>query len=45
MPRNPNKIDYPGGLPDSFESFLVIEAPPAPGETNNTTSVKSCSWS
>lgn len=27
MPRNPNKIDYTGGLPESFSSFEVIEAP------------------
>ena len=27
MPRNPNKIDYSGGFPESFESFLVIEDP------------------
>ena len=27
MPRNPNKIDYSGGLPNGFESFLVIEDP------------------
>ena len=27
MPRNANKIDYSGGLPDGFESFLVIEDP------------------
>ena len=27
MPRNLNKIDYAGGLPESFESFFVIEDP------------------
>lgn len=27
MPRNPNKIDYSGGLPAGFESFQVIEDP------------------
>ena len=27
MPRNPNKIDYTGGLPENFSSFLVIEDP------------------
>lgn len=27
MPRNPTKIDYSGGLPDNFDSFLVIEDP------------------
>ncbi len=27
MPRNPDKIDYSGGLPDGFESFLVLEDP------------------
>jgi len=27
MPRNTSKIDYSGGLPDGFESFLVIEDP------------------
>jgi len=27
MARNPNKIDYSGGLPDGFQSFLVIEDP------------------
>lgn len=27
MPRNPNKIDYTGGLPESFSSFEVIEDP------------------
>ena len=27
MPRNPNKIDYSGGLPTNFDSFSVIEDP------------------
>jgi len=27
MPRNPNKIDYTGGLPESFCSFEIIEDP------------------
>jgi predicted transposase YbfD/YdcC len=27
MPRNPNKIDYSGGLPETFSSFEVIEDP------------------
>jgi predicted transposase YbfD/YdcC len=27
MPRNPNKIDYSGGLPAGFSSFAVIEDP------------------
>jgi predicted transposase YbfD/YdcC len=27
MPRNPDKIDYSGGLPESFEAFYVIEDP------------------
>ena len=27
MARNPHKIDYSGGLPDGFQSFLVIEDP------------------
>lgn len=27
MPRNPNKIDYTGGLPEAFSSFEVIEDP------------------
>lgn len=27
MPRNPNKINYSGGLPTGFESFLIIEDP------------------
>ena len=27
MARNPNKIDYSGGLPQGFESFSVIEDP------------------
>ncbi len=27
MPRNPNKIDYSGGLPGTFTSFEVIEDP------------------
>lgn len=27
MPRNPDKIDYSGGLPCGFESFQVIEDP------------------
>ncbi len=27
MPRNPNKIDYSGGLPHGFERFTVIEDP------------------
>jgi len=27
MPRNPNKIDYSGGLPAGFERFSVIEDP------------------
>lgn len=27
MPRNPDKIDYTGGLPESFSSFEVIEDP------------------
>ena len=27
MARNPNKIDYSGGLPGGFQSFLVIEDP------------------
>jgi predicted transposase YbfD/YdcC len=27
MPRNPNKTDYSGGLPEHFSSFSVIEDP------------------
>ena len=27
MPKNPDKIDYSGGLPAGFEDFLVIEDP------------------
>ena len=27
MPRNPDKIDYSGGLPTGFESFQVLEDP------------------
>lgn len=27
MPRNPNKTDYSGGLPETFSSFEVIEDP------------------
>ncbi len=27
MPRNPNKLDYSGGLPTGFEKFIVIEDP------------------
>lgn len=27
MPRNPNKLDYSGGLPGCFEKFIVIEDP------------------
>ncbi len=27
MPRNPNKNDYSGGLPNGFERFIVIEDP------------------
>lgn len=27
MPRNPDKIDYSGGLPDGFESFDLLEDP------------------
>ena len=27
MPRNPNKIDYSGGLPDGFEAFEILEDP------------------
>ena len=27
MPRNPNKLDYSGGLPAGFEKFIVIEDP------------------
>lgn len=27
MPRNPDKIDYTGGLPAGFEQFVVIEDP------------------
>ena len=27
MPRNPNKIDYSGGLPEGFEVFQIIEDP------------------
>ena len=25
MPRNPNKIDYSGGLPEGFEAFQIIK--------------------
>ena len=27
MPRNPNKIDYSGGLPNGFEAFEILEDP------------------
>ncbi len=27
MPRNPDKIDYSGGLPEGFESFQILEDP------------------
>lgn len=27
MPRNPNKIDYSGGLPDGYEAFQILEDP------------------
>lgn len=27
MPRNPDKKDYSGGLPDGFERFIVVEDP------------------
>lgn len=27
MPRNPNNIDYSGGLPDGFEAFEILEDP------------------
>ena len=27
MPRNPDKIDYSGGLPEGFEAFQIIEDP------------------
>ena len=27
MPRNPDKIDYSGGLPEGFESFAILEDP------------------
>ena len=35
MPRNPNKIDYTGSLPSSFESFSVISEPRSSGNTNH----------
>ena len=31
MPRNPNKLDYSGGLPAGFENFIVIEDPRSGG--------------
>lgn len=31
MPRNPNKIDYTGGLPSGFERFTVVEDPRSGG--------------
>jgi len=27
MPKNPNKIDYSGGLPDGYEAFDILEDP------------------
>jgi len=27
MPRNPDKVDYSGGLPEGFEAFQIIEDP------------------
>ncbi len=35
MPRNPNKIDYTGGLPACLSSFQVIEDPRTPGNTQH----------
>mgnify|MGYP002642159152 CR=1 FL=1 len=35
MPRNPNKIDYSGGLPKRFEAFQVIEDPRTGGNTRH----------
>lgn len=32
MPRNPDKIDYSGGLPESFESFAILEDPRTGGD-------------
>lgn len=35
MPRNPDKIDYSGGLPSSFDSFEIIEDPRTGGNTRH----------
>ncbi len=35
MPRNPNKIDYTGGLPAGFEKFIIIEDPRTGGNTKH----------
>ena len=33
MPRNPDKIDYTGGLPVGFERFTIVEDPRTGGNT------------
>jgi len=35
MPRNPNKIDYSGGLPPSYQAFRIIEDPRSGGNTRH----------
>ena len=35
MPRNPDKLDYTGGLPMGFHSFEVIQDPRTPGYTRH----------
>jgi len=35
MPRNPNKIDYSGGLPSTYQAFEIIEDPRSGGNTRH----------
>ena len=35
MPRNPDKIDYSGGLPVGFERFTIVEDPRTGGNTKH----------
>ena len=35
MPRNPDKIDYSGGLPEQLKAFDVIEDPRTGGNTKH----------
>lgn len=35
MPRNPNKTDYTGGLPEHFDAFDIMEDPRTGGNTRH----------